>query len=45
MKKLKIEDILKITNGELIIGNEDVECENFSKDTRTINKGDIYIGI
>ena len=24
---------------------ENLECENFSKDTRTIQKGDIYIGI
>ena len=42
---MKVKDILKVTNGELIIGNEDLECENFSKDTRTIKKGDIYIGI
>ena len=42
---MKIKDILKVTNGELIIGNENLECENFSKDTRTIKKGDIYIGI
>lgn len=42
---MKVKDILKITKGELIIGNENLECENFSKDTRTIEKGDIYIGI
>jgi len=40
-----VKDILKITKGQLIIGNENLECENFSKDTRTIQKGDIYIGI
>ena len=45
MKDIKVSDILKITKGKLIIGNEDLICENFSKDTRTINKGDIYIGI
>ena len=36
------------TTGEeikLILGSENFECENFSKDTRQINKGDIYIGI
>ena len=27
-------DILKVTKGELIIGNENLKCENFSKDTR-----------
>lgn len=42
---MKIKDILNITKGQLIIGNEELECENFSKDTRTIQKGDIYIGI
>lgn len=42
---MKVKDILKITKGQLIIGNENLECENFSKDTRTIQKGDIYIGI
>lgn len=45
MKNLKVKDILKVTNGKLISGNEDIECENFSKDTRIIKKDDIYIGI
>ena len=42
---MKVRDIIKITKGQLIIGNENLECENFSKDTRTIQKDDIYIGI
>ena len=42
---LKIKDILKCTNGKLIIGNLEQECKNYSKDTRTIKKGDTYIGI
>lgn len=42
---MKIKDIIDITKGNLITGREDFECENFSKDTRTIQKGDIYIGI
>ena len=45
MKELKIKDILKVTNGKLVIGNEELICNSFSKDTRTIEKGDIYIGI
>ena len=45
MNKITIEDILQITGGELIIGNKEIVCENFSKDTRTIKNGDIYIGI
>ena len=42
---MNIEDILKVTCGTLLTGNKELECENFSKDTRTIQKGDIYIGI
>jgi UDP-N-acetylmuramoyl-tripeptide--D-alanyl-D-alanine ligase len=42
---LKIKDILNVTDGILIIGDENKECENFSKDTRTIQKGDTYIAI
>lgn len=45
MKEINVKDILNITNAELIIGNEELICENFSKDTRTLQKGDIYIGI
>ena len=45
MKDITVEDILKITNGELVIGDKKIICENFSKDTRTIQKGDVYIGI
>ena len=45
MKNLKIKDILKVTNGELIVGNEEYECIDYSKDTRTIKKDDCYIGI
>ncbi len=42
---MKIKDILKVTNGEMLVGNEELTCEKFSKDTRTIQKGDIYIGL
>ena len=42
---LKIKDIIKCTKGNLLIGNLDNECENFSKDTRDIQNGDTYIGI
>ena len=42
---LTIEDILKCTEGKLIIGNGETECKKYSKDTRTIKNGDTYIGI
>lgn len=40
-----IKDILNITGATLINGSSDVVCENFSKDTRSLNKGDVYVGI
>lgn len=42
---MKIKEIIKATKGELIIGNLEDECKNFSKDTRIIKQGDTYIGI
>lgn len=44
-KAILVKDILNICNAELVIGNKDEICDNFSKDTRTINPGDVYIGI
>ena len=45
MKELKVKDIIRVTNGKLLCGDEETICNNFSKDTRTIQKGDIYIGL
>lgn len=42
---MKIKDILKICNGTLICGDEEVIINDFSKDTRTIKEGDLYVGI
>lgn len=45
MKNLTIKEIIEVTKGELIQGDINLICRNFSKDTRTIKKGDTYIGI
>ncbi len=45
LKNLTIKEIIKVTKGELIQGNLEFVCKNFSKDTRTIQKGDTYIAI
>ena len=42
---LKIKEIVKCTGGVLLTGNEEQECENFSKDTTEIKRGDTFIGI
>lgn len=43
--KLTIKEILKITQGKLLCGDENKEIKTYSKDTRTIQKGDCYVGI
>ena len=42
---LKIRDIIECTNGSLVIGDENYECEGFSRDTRIIKKGDTFVAI
>ena len=39
------QDVINICNGQLALGDANTVLENFSNDTRTINIGDIYIGI
>ena len=40
-----IKDIIDKCGGALLCGESNIECINFSKDTRTIKEGDIYLGI
>lgn len=42
---MNVKDILNITNGKLICGDENLECISFSKDSRQINTGDVYVAI
>ena len=45
MKDLSIKNIIEVTKGKLLVGNEEYICKSYSKDTRTIKDGDCYIGI
>ena len=45
MKKITVGDIVRICDGKLLEGDSNMICENFSKDTRQIQKGDVYVGI
>ena len=45
MHKLYVLDIIEKCNGKLIIGSDSTILDNFSIDTRTINKNDVYVGI
>lgn len=42
---LKVKDIIEICNGILLQGDINIECNNFCKDTRIIEKNDVYVGI
>ena len=42
---MKIKDILGLSNAKLIMGDENYVFKGFSKDTRTIQNGDTYVGI
>lgn len=42
---MKVKDIVRVCNGELLCGDEEINIKTFSKDTRTIKPGEIYVGI
>ena len=42
---LYVSDIIREGNGVLVQGDSSLELSDFSKDTRTIKEGDIYVGI
>ena len=43
--EISVKEILNITNGKLLIGNEQSICENFERDSRNVKEDDIYLGI
>lgn len=45
MNKLYVRDLIDKCHAKLVIGSLDIELNNFSKDTRTLQEGDIYVGI
>ena len=45
MKEITVKDIIGICNAKLLIGKEEEILENFKKDTREIEKNDVYVGI
>lgn len=44
-KKIYVSKVLEICNAELICGNKDLELVSYSKDSRNIKDGDVYLGI
>ena len=44
-KNITVNKIIEICNGRLLSGDGSLEIESYSKDTRTLKKGDMYLGI
>lgn len=44
-KEITVNKILEICNGKLLMGNKELVINSYSKDTRNINCGDMYLGI
>lgn len=42
---INVHDVLKICNGKLFCGNDDIICKHFVTDSRKVNVGDVYVGI
>jgi UDP-N-acetylmuramoyl-tripeptide--D-alanyl-D-alanine ligase len=45
MQAVSVKEILKFTKGELISGNKDAEIKKISTDSRTVEKGDLFVAI
>ena len=45
MVDIKVKDIVRVCSAKLVYGNENIVCENYSRDTRDIQKNDVYVGI
>lgn len=43
-KDITVKDIIEVTRGNLVYGDENEICENFSKDTKLINEDDVFVG-
>ena len=43
--EITVNKIIEICNAKLAFGNTEIKCEDFSKDTRTLQPGDVYVGI
>ena len=42
---ITVGQILQVTGGKLVTGDEKLVCEDFSRDTREIKGGEVYIGL
>ena len=44
-KIINVKKVLEITNGKLVYGEDSITCVTFSRDSRIVEPGDVYLGI
>ena len=42
---MKVKDIIKIIDGEILCGNDETECDNFVRDSREVKEGDVFVAL
>ena len=42
---MKVKDIVKITNGKILYGDERIPCNHFVRDSREVKEGDVYVAL
>lgn len=42
---MKLKEIIEITKGKLVCGDENIEVQDFERDTRNLKLGDVYVAI
>ena len=42
---MKVKDIVKITNGKILCGDERIPCNHFVRDSREVKEGDVYVAL
>ena len=42
---MKVKDIVKITNGKILCGDEKIPCNHFVRDSRELKEGDVYVAL
>ena len=42
---MKVKDIVKITNGKILCGDEETPCNHFVRDSREVKEGDVYVAL
>ena len=45
MHSIYVKDVIRLCNGKLLCGDENLVLSNFCTDTRKLKPGDVYVGM